>query len=124
MEWKISYYCFTYTKKGFYKFLIIFFGIPLSFLWGILFALFSFTTVWFCTPSLQLFKIILQSIRSFYSVVIETLIAPLYEAAGLLFSRINIKFNFYSFSRNDQSEDKSKLYPVLYNNEKKDINVV
>ncbi len=48
----------------------------------------------------------------------------MYEAVGLVFSRINIKFNHYSFYRNDQSDDKAKLYPVLINNEKKDAYLV
>lgn len=118
MYFKGSYYCFTYGRNGFYKFLTIIVGMPLAFVWGILFALFSFMMIWFCTPSLQLFKILLQSIRSFYSVVIQTLLTPLYEAASAIFSRINVTINYSSRATNN-SNSAARLYPVLDNNDKK-----
>ena len=76
-----------------YNLLTLVLGIPLSLAWGILFAIISFTMVWMVTPSYQVFKICIQSIRSFHSVTIHTILGPFYEVAALLLSRINITIN-------------------------------
>jgi hypothetical protein len=78
------------TRNYLYKFLTIFFGIPLAFLYGLLTAVFAFQMTWLLTPILQLLKIQIVSLKGFVVLALNTFMAPLYEIAALLFSKINI----------------------------------
>ncbi len=68
--------------------------------------------VWLCTPSLQLFRIVLQSVRTFYLTIIHTFLAPLYDAAAFTFGRINVTIN-HSTKNERESNKTSNLYPSI-----------
>ncbi|XP_077330061.1 caveolin-1 isoform X1 [Lithobates pipiens] len=88
--WKASFTTFTVTKYWFYRLLSAIFGIPLSLIWGIYFAILSFLHIWAVVPCIKSYLIEIQCISRVYSICIHTFCDPLFEAIGKVFSFVRI----------------------------------
>ncbi|XP_073498896.1 caveolin-3 [Phyllobates terribilis] len=88
--WKASYATFTVTKYWCYRLLSALVGIPLSILWGVLFALVSFCHIWAVVPCVKSYLIEIQCAGRTFSLCIRTFCDPLYEAMGKVFSAIKV----------------------------------
>ncbi|XP_069832479.1 caveolin-1 [Dendropsophus ebraccatus] len=88
--WKASFTTFTVTKYWFYRLLSAIFGIPLSLIWGIYFAILSFLHIWAVVPCIKGYLIEIQCISRIYSICIHTFCDPLFEAFGKIFSFVRI----------------------------------
>ncbi|XP_072915608.1 caveolin-1-like [Hemitrygon akajei] len=88
--WKASFTVFTMTKYCCYQILTGLFGIPLSIVWGIYFAILSFIHIWAVVPCIKSYMIEIQCISRVYSICIHTCCDPFYETLGKLFSNIRI----------------------------------
>ncbi|KAM4720668.1 caveolin-3 [Rhinophrynus dorsalis] len=88
--WKASYTTFTITKYWCYRLLSALIGIPLSVIWGILFALISFCHIWAVVPCVKSYLIEIQCVGRTFSLCIHTFCDPLFEAMGKVFSSIRV----------------------------------
>lgn len=88
--WKATYTTFTVSKYWCYRLLTALLGIPLSLIWGFLFALLSFIHIWTVVPCIKSCLIELQCMGQLYSLVIHTFVDPLFEALGKIFSRVKV----------------------------------
>uniref|UniRef100_A0A8C6UWM9 Caveolin n=1 Tax=Neogobius melanostomus TaxID=47308 RepID=A0A8C6UWM9_9GOBI len=88
--WKASYTTFTVSKYWCYRVLTALLGIPLSLLWGVLFALLSFCHIWAVVPCTKSCTIEFQCLGQIYSLVVHTFFDPLFEALGKIFSRVKV----------------------------------
>ncbi|CAJ0941454.1 unnamed protein product [Ranitomeya imitator] len=88
--WKASYATFTVTKYWCYRLLSALVGIPLSILWGVLFALVSFCHIWAVVPCVKSYLIEIQCAGRTFSLCVRTFCDPVYEAMGKVFSAIKV----------------------------------
>ncbi|XP_035488793.1 caveolin-3-like [Scophthalmus maximus] len=88
--WTASYTTFTVSKYCCYRCLTAILGIPLSVLWGLLFALVSFCHIWAVVPCIKSCHIETQCLSRFYSLAIHTFIGPLFEAMGKMYSGVRV----------------------------------
>ncbi|KAM5147856.1 caveolin-3 [Mantella aurantiaca] len=88
--WKASYATFTLTKYWCYRLLSGLVGIPLSVIWGILFALISFCHIWTAVPCVKSYLIEIQCVGRTFSLCVRTFCDPLFEAFGRIFSAIGV----------------------------------
>ncbi|OCT89008.1 hypothetical protein XELAEV_18017637mg [Xenopus laevis] len=88
--WKTSFTTFTVTKYWFYRLLSAIFGIPLSLIWGIFFAILSFLHIWAVVPCIRSYLIEIQFLSRVYSIGVHTLFDPWFEAMGKMLSFIKI----------------------------------
>ncbi|KAG7493244.1 caveolin-3-like [Solea senegalensis] len=88
--WKASYTTFTVSKYCCYRCLTAVLGIPLSFLWGFLFACISFCHIWAVVPCIKSCVIESQCLSRVYSLVLHTFIDPLFEAMGKMYSSVRV----------------------------------
>ncbi|KPP68723.1 caveolin-3-like [Scleropages formosus] len=88
--WKASYTTFTVSKYWCYRLLTAIFGIPVSLLWGFLFACISFCHIWAVMPCIKSYLIEIQCLSRVYSLCIHTFCDPLFEALGKVFSGIKV----------------------------------
>ncbi|KAJ8409341.1 hypothetical protein AAFF_G00235390 [Aldrovandia affinis] len=75
--WKASYTTFTVSKYWCYRMLSAIFGIPISLLWGFLFACISFCHIWAVMPCIKSYLIETQCLSRIYSLCIHTFCDPL-----------------------------------------------
>ncbi|KAK7916564.1 hypothetical protein WMY93_012325 [Mugilogobius chulae] len=87
---KVSYTTFTLSKYGCYRLLTTLLGLPLSLLWGLLFALLSFIHIWLVMPCVKSILILLQCIGQMYTMGVRLFCGPLYETLGMIFSKIKV----------------------------------
>ena len=85
---RIAELTYTWTKNIVYKVFTVLLSIILAIVWGLVFALIAFTTVWVINPSARLFYIFLDIGGRFYAAVIATFFDPCFRSTGLIFSRI------------------------------------
>ncbi|XP_039972371.1 caveolin-3-like [Xiphias gladius] len=88
--WKASYTTFTVSKYCCYRCLTAVLGIPLSLLWGLLFACLSFCHIWAVAPCIKSCLIESQCLSRFQALVIHTFIGPLSEAMGKIYSGMRV----------------------------------
>ncbi|XP_041801464.1 caveolin-3-like [Chelmon rostratus] len=88
--WKASYTTFTVSKNWCYLGLTAIFGIPLSLLWGLLFACLSFWHIWAVVPATRSCLIEFQCLRQPYLLVIRAFVHPLFEAVGKMYSGVRV----------------------------------
>ncbi|XP_071350892.1 caveolin-3-like [Trachinotus anak] len=88
--WKASYTTFTVSKYCCYRCLTAVLGIPLSLLWGLLFACLSFCHIWAVVPCIKSCVIESQCLSRLYSQVIHTFIGPFFEAMGKMYSGVKV----------------------------------
>ncbi|KAJ8378977.1 hypothetical protein AAFF_G00232710 [Aldrovandia affinis] len=88
--WKASYTTFTVSKYWCYRVLSAIFGIPISLLWGFLFACISFCHIWAVMPCIKSYLIETQCLSRIYSLCIHTFCDPLFEALGKVFGSIRV----------------------------------
>ncbi|XP_038069283.1 caveolin-1-like [Patiria miniata] len=87
-------FVFTWTQLGFYRFFSLIFGVFLVFHWGIVFAFFNFFTVFIMQPTVKLTFILLRPLAMMHKALVRTLLDPLWQSNGLIFSRIMGRFAF------------------------------
>ncbi|XP_068107638.1 caveolin-3 [Hyperolius riggenbachi] len=88
--WKASYTTFTVTKYWCYRFLSALIGIPLSVIWGVLFALISFCHIWAVVPCVKSYLIEIQCVGRTFSLCVHTFCDPMFEALGKVFSAVKV----------------------------------
>uniref|UniRef100_A0A667WS60 Caveolin n=1 Tax=Myripristis murdjan TaxID=586833 RepID=A0A667WS60_9TELE len=88
--WKTSYTTFTVSKYWCYRILTAILGIPVSLLWGFLFACLSFCHIWAVMPCIKSCLIESQCVSQIYSLAVHTCCDPLFEAVGKIFSRVRV----------------------------------
>ncbi|XP_075040237.1 caveolin-3 [Mixophyes fleayi] len=88
--WKASFTTFTVTKFWCYRLLSALIGIPLSVIWGVLFALISFCHIWAVVPCIKSYLIEIQCVGRTCSLCVHTFCDPLFEALGKVFSAIKV----------------------------------
>jgi hypothetical protein len=89
--WRLTFLIFNFTKFWLYRVLAALLAIPLAILWAVVFALLSVTSVWFCTPLLKIFDLLLFHVHKVWSGLIRTVLGPFFEVGGLLFANIRTK---------------------------------
>uniref|UniRef100_A0A8C5PZZ3 Caveolin n=1 Tax=Leptobrachium leishanense TaxID=445787 RepID=A0A8C5PZZ3_9ANUR len=91
--WKASFTTFNVTKYWCYRVLSGIIGIPLSIIWGVLFALISFCHIWAVMPCIKSYLIEIQCVSKTFSLCVRTFCDPLFEAFGKIFSfiRVNVQ---------------------------------
>ncbi|KAM9361524.1 caveolin-1-like [Symphorus nematophorus] len=82
LVWKCSNIAFTFTKLWFYRSLTILFGFILSVLWGLVFAITSFVTIWAVGPTVRFFQVLSKCLCQPLLVGIRTTLLPLFVAVG------------------------------------------
>uniref|UniRef100_A0A8D0L2T4 Caveolin n=1 Tax=Sphenodon punctatus TaxID=8508 RepID=A0A8D0L2T4_SPHPU len=88
--WKASNTTFTVTKYWCYRLLSALFGVPLSIIWGFLFAFISFCHIWSVVPCIKSYLIEIQCVSRIYSLCVHTFCDPVFEAMGKAFSTIKV----------------------------------
>uniref|UniRef100_A0A8C5MDG2 Caveolin 1 n=1 Tax=Leptobrachium leishanense TaxID=445787 RepID=A0A8C5MDG2_9ANUR len=88
--WKASFTTFTVTKYWFYRLLSTIFGLPLSLVWGISFAILSFLHIWVVEPFIRIYSIEIQFFSRVYAICVHAFFDPLFEAMGKVFSFVRI----------------------------------
>ncbi|XP_022102426.1 caveolin-1-like [Acanthaster planci] len=73
---------------GVYRFLSVVLGIILVFLWGIIFAIINFVTVYIFQPTIKLCFILIRPIHMLYKALVRSFMDPLWESVGLIYSRV------------------------------------
>jgi hypothetical protein len=61
--WRLTYLLFNATRFWLYRIIAAIIAIPLALLWAVIFATINLTTIWFFTPLLRIFDIILHYIH-------------------------------------------------------------
>ncbi|XP_038069282.1 caveolin-3-like [Patiria miniata] len=85
---------FKWTQLGVYRFFSLIPGVPLAFLWAIVFALVNFFTVFLIQPSFKLTFVVLRPIAMLFKAIVRSFLDPLFQSIGLVFSHIMGRFAF------------------------------
>ncbi|XP_035517922.1 caveolin-3-like [Morone saxatilis] len=83
--WKCSRDTFTVSKCWFYRILTAILGIPLSLLWGLLFACMSFCRIWAIVPCMKTCAIQFHCLWKPYLLILRFLVQPVFDAMGKIF---------------------------------------
>jgi len=86
--WRLTYLLFNATRFWFYRFLAAIIAIPLALLWAIIFAFINLGTIWFFTPALRIFDIILHYVHRVWSGLVRCFLDPFFSSGALLFNNI------------------------------------
>jgi len=89
--WALSYKVFTNTKVWCYRITSLILAVPLAVLWGIYFACVAFCTAWCCVPCLKSEEIELKCVKNLWKLVIDSFIAPCFEAVGRCLGNIGVR---------------------------------
>jgi len=86
--WRLTYLLFNATRFWFYRFISAIVAIPLALLWAIIFAFVNLSTIWFFTPSLKVFDIIIHHLFRVWSGLVRCFLDPFFNSGALLFNNI------------------------------------
>lgn len=88
LVWKCSNDTFTFTKRWFYRFLTLLLGVILSMLWGLVFAIMSFLSIWVVAPCIRYFQVLFACLCQPVLVGIRYMILPLFKVVGKMASSV------------------------------------
>ncbi|CAF1055669.1 unnamed protein product [Brachionus calyciflorus] len=88
--WRNSHKCFTCGRNLCYKILTYICGLPLALFWGCVFAMVSFSEIWCVTPHIRCLHVTLYSVKKMLSIILGSILGPIMETYGMIFSRIHI----------------------------------
>uniref|UniRef100_A0A3Q3X4L4 Caveolin n=1 Tax=Mola mola TaxID=94237 RepID=A0A3Q3X4L4_MOLML len=80
--WKASHKTYTVSNYCCYRSLSAIFGVPLSLVWGLLFACLSFWHIWAIVPCIKSCQIEFRCLCQPYLLLIKTVINPIFKATG------------------------------------------
>jgi len=89
--WHMAMEIYIWGKDVFYQLLSFLFGIPMSLIWGCLFAVVACLHVWCYSPWRRSHIIKMNCWQQFWSVIIKACFDPFFESAGKVYSNINVK---------------------------------
>jgi len=92
--WHMSTTIYNWGKDAAYQLISFVFGIPLSLIWGCLFAIVACCHVWCYYPLRRSHVIKMGCWAHFWSVIISSCFDPLFESSGKVFSNVRIETNF------------------------------
>lgn len=84
---------YHYVKLFIYRLLTTILGLPLMFVWGIVFGVYTFSMIWIMTPARRLSQSLLIEYGTCVQMASDAIIAPVFRAIGLIQSnrRITMK---------------------------------
>jgi len=88
--WRTNYAVFQSVRSFFYKVFSLIIAIPLAVIFGILFALVSTLSVYFCIPAGRLISIPVWWIASAWRFIVGAIFDPVFNSIGRLFTNIKI----------------------------------
>lgn len=88
--WILSFKVYGITKLWCYRITSLLCALPLAIWWGITFACVSFFRVWCCMPCLRSLETELVCVRRTFDLLLQSFIAPCYEAVGKIFYNIRV----------------------------------
>ncbi|WKY11403.1 hypothetical protein Q1695_003178 [Nippostrongylus brasiliensis] len=88
--WTVSFRVFEVTRIYCYKILTLIFGLPIAFLAGFIFALFSFSRIWILQPTLKLVRIILAQSLTIWPLFLLYIVRPFFYSVGAMFSTFRL----------------------------------
>jgi len=89
--WHMSSTIYNFGKDAAYQLVSFIFGIPLSLIWGCLFASVACCHVWCYSPLRRSHNIKMGCWKHFWAVIIGACFDPLFESTGKVFSNVNIR---------------------------------
>ncbi|KAG2470505.1 CAV3 protein, partial [Polypterus senegalus] len=88
--WKASFTTFTVSKYWGYRLLTALLAIPISIVWGLLFASISFCHIWAVVPCIKSHTIQIQGISRIYALCVHTFCDPLFDALGRVLGSVRL----------------------------------
>ena len=82
---------YKFFKLVLYHVFVIFLGIPLAMLWGVINGVVIFVLVWLWTPLLRLVIVTVHAVTPVATVPIQAVLAPLFDAIGRIFGHIRVR---------------------------------
>lgn len=89
--WHMSKTIYDFGKDAAYQLVSFIFGIPLSLIWGCLFASVACCHVWCYSPLRRSHNIKMGCWKHFWGVVIGACLDPLFVSTGKIFENVNIR---------------------------------
>ncbi|VDO73936.1 unnamed protein product [Heligmosomoides polygyrus] len=81
---------FEVTRIYCYKILTLILGLPIAFIAGLIFALFSFLRIWIIQPCLALVRIALAQALTIWPMFLLYIVRPLFYSVGAMFSTFRL----------------------------------
>ncbi|XP_038069280.1 uncharacterized protein LOC119738454 [Patiria miniata] len=104
---------FKWTQLGVYRFFSLVLGVLMVFLWGIIFALINFLTVFLMQPMVKLTFILLRPLAMLFKAIVRSFLDPLWQSCGLVFSRFMGRFAFNFKGLPDQKPSRAAAIEEL-----------
>ncbi|XP_073323763.1 caveolin-3-like [Pagrus major] len=86
--WKFSFNTFTVSKFWCYRGLTAIFGLPLSLLWGLVFACLSFWQIWVVVPSIKSCMFVFHCLCRPLLQVTKTVVRPVLRVVGKIYGSV------------------------------------
>jgi len=87
--WRLSYLIFTGTRTWVYRFLALFLAFPCAICWGVSFAFLAVGHVWFISPVLRVFELVLFIFRKIWTALIHAFLDPIFASCGQCFANFS-----------------------------------
>lgn len=84
LVWKASDKIYTWSKYYWYFSLSAIFALPLSLIWGLLFAFLTFWRIWAVVPTIKICVFVSDCLFRPLLLVIKEIVHPLFKAVGKL----------------------------------------
>jgi len=88
--WRLSALTFRGTHRWLYRLLAAVVALPLSIVWGVVFAVISLVSVWLVTPALKIVNLVLSVLKQLIEGVTGTFLEPIFRASGACFSNVGL----------------------------------
>uniref|UniRef100_A0A0K0DL27 Caveolin n=1 Tax=Angiostrongylus cantonensis TaxID=6313 RepID=A0A0K0DL27_ANGCA len=88
--WTNSYRVFELTRIYGYKILTLILALPVSFLAGLVFAIFTFLRIWIVQPLLVLVRMVLGQVITIWPLCLVYIVRPFFYSVGAVFSTVRL----------------------------------
>ena len=89
--WRLTFLIFSFSRLWLYRIISAVLAIPFALIWAIIFSTINLAVVWFATPTLKVYDLLLHHIHRIWGGLIRTFLDPIFTSIGLIFaSRIPV----------------------------------
>lgn len=84
--WRLTFLIFTFSRLWLYRIISAVLAIPFALIWAIIFSAINLTVVWFATPTLKVYDLLLHHIHRIWGGLVRTFLDPVFSSIGLIYA--------------------------------------
>lgn len=84
--WRLTFLIFSFSRLWLYRIISAVLAIPFALIWAVIFSTINLAVVWFATPTLKVYDLLLHHIHRVWGGLVRAFLDPIFSSIGLIYA--------------------------------------